>query len=243
MFLRAGTRFGSATLRPELGVAGSAKFWIATGTQACLNAMKVAASENSQAAETFVDAAREGVVPAGPAPDVARQGVGLVGPTPDPNWEKVASGLPHTSDVFILEGSKPTPQADDSASLDVAQLFTGRQMFDELRSFADAFEVTPPRKYKDVPFEEGGPPLKKEQLQSIGMDFSQSYDTGRKGQPQLTMENGTLQPLVDVCLSCSMVWTRNAKAPDTAIHPLTQVRIPTETSEAIRQKAYIRLRT
>eukprot|EP00965_Chrysotila_dentata_P160351 5294641-Pleurochrysis_carterae.AAC.1 len=35
-----------------------------------------------------------------------------------------------------------------------------------------------------------------------------------------------------------MVWTRNAKAPDTAIHPLTQVQIPTGTSEAIRQKAY-----
>eukprot|EP00965_Chrysotila_dentata_P069200 2287150-Pleurochrysis_carterae.AAC.1 len=70
------------------------------------------------------------------------------------------------------------------------------------------------------------------------MDFSQSSDTGHKDQPLLTMENGTLQPLIDVCLSCSIVSTRNAKAPDTAIHPLTQVQIPTETSEAIRQKAY-----
>eukprot|EP00965_Chrysotila_dentata_P041648 1381220-Pleurochrysis_carterae.AAC.1 len=52
------------------------------------------------------------------------------------------------------------------------------------------------------------------------------------------MENDTLQPLIDVCLSYSMVWTKNARAPDTAIHPLTQVRIPTGTSEAIRQKAY-----
>eukprot|EP00965_Chrysotila_dentata_P199085 6179170-Pleurochrysis_carterae.AAC.1 len=52
------------------------------------------------------------------------------------------------------------------------------------------------------------------------------------------MEDGTLQPLIDVCLSCSMVWTKDAKAPDTARHPLTQVRTPTGTSEAIRQKAY-----
>eukprot|EP00965_Chrysotila_dentata_P006690 218643-Pleurochrysis_carterae.AAC.1 len=37
MFLHAGTQFGSAMLRPELGVAGSAKFSIATGTQARLN--------------------------------------------------------------------------------------------------------------------------------------------------------------------------------------------------------------
>eukprot|EP00965_Chrysotila_dentata_P254082 6211753-Pleurochrysis_carterae.AAC.3 len=35
-----------------------------------------------------------------------------------------------------------------------------------------------------------------------------------------------------------MVWTKNARAPDTAIHPLTQVKIPTGTDEAIRQKAY-----
>eukprot|EP00965_Chrysotila_dentata_P220514 6191820-Pleurochrysis_carterae.AAC.1 len=41
------------------------------------------------------------------------------------------------------------------------------------------------------------------------------------------MEDGTVQPFIDVCLSCSMVQTRNARAPDTAIHPLTQVRIST----------------
>eukprot|EP00965_Chrysotila_dentata_P206401 6183513-Pleurochrysis_carterae.AAC.2 len=53
------------------------------------------------------------------------------------------------------------------------------------------------------------------------------------------MEDGTLQPLIDVCLSyCSMVWTRNARAPDTLLHPLTQVKIPTGKSKTIRQKAY-----
>eukprot|EP00965_Chrysotila_dentata_P044546 1480687-Pleurochrysis_carterae.AAC.1 len=62
-------------------------------------------------------------------------------------------------------------------------------MFDELRSFADAFEVKPPRNYKYIPFEEGGPPLCKEQLESIGMDFSKSCDFGHKDQPLLTMEN------------------------------------------------------
>eukprot|EP00965_Chrysotila_dentata_P134578 4451524-Pleurochrysis_carterae.AAC.1 len=111
-------------------------------------------------------------------------------------------------------------------------------MFDELRSFADAFEVTLPRNYRDVPFEESGPLLTIEQLESLGMDCSKSYDTGHKDQPQLKMEDGTLQPLIDVCLSCSMVWTRNVRGPDTAMHPLTQVRIPTGTSEAIRQDAY-----
>eukprot|EP00965_Chrysotila_dentata_P200905 6180250-Pleurochrysis_carterae.AAC.3 len=70
------------------------------------------------------------------------------------------------------------------------------------------------------------------------MDFSKSCDAGHKDQPLLTKEDGTLQPLIDVCLSCSMVWTRNAKAPGTAIHPLTHVRVPTGTSEVIRQKAH-----
>eukprot|EP00965_Chrysotila_dentata_P080517 2656539-Pleurochrysis_carterae.AAC.1 len=42
MFLHGGTRFGSAVLRPELGVAGSAKLSISTGTQARLNSMKAA---------------------------------------------------------------------------------------------------------------------------------------------------------------------------------------------------------
>eukprot|EP00965_Chrysotila_dentata_P022754 754247-Pleurochrysis_carterae.AAC.1 len=111
-------------------------------------------------------------------------------------------------------------------------------MFDELRSFADAFEVTLPRNCQDIPFEEGGPTLTIEQLESVGIDFSKSHDTAHKDQPQLKMEDVTLQPLIDVCLSCSMVWTRNARAPDMAIHPLTQVRISTGTSEAIRQKAY-----
>eukprot|EP00965_Chrysotila_dentata_P080578 2658759-Pleurochrysis_carterae.AAC.1 len=74
MFLHAGTRFGSATLRPELDVAGSAKFSITTGAQARLNVMK--ASDNPGAANIPDDAAWEGVGPAGPATDVAREGVG-----------------------------------------------------------------------------------------------------------------------------------------------------------------------
>eukprot|EP00965_Chrysotila_dentata_P254380 6211847-Pleurochrysis_carterae.AAC.4 len=52
------------------------------------------------------------------------------------------------------------------------------------------------------------------------------------------MEDGTLQPVVDVCLECSSVWTRNAKTPSTVIHPLTQVRIATGNNPPIRQKAY-----
>eukprot|EP00965_Chrysotila_dentata_P090444 2984337-Pleurochrysis_carterae.AAC.1 len=67
MFLHAGTQFGSATLRPELGVAGSAEFSIATGTQARLNVMK--ASESPRAADTPDKAAWEGVGPAGPTTD------------------------------------------------------------------------------------------------------------------------------------------------------------------------------
>eukprot|EP00965_Chrysotila_dentata_P142293 4704652-Pleurochrysis_carterae.AAC.1 len=43
MFLHAGTQFGSsAMLRPELGVAGYAKFSVATGTKARLHAIKAA---------------------------------------------------------------------------------------------------------------------------------------------------------------------------------------------------------
>eukprot|EP00965_Chrysotila_dentata_P250799 6209653-Pleurochrysis_carterae.AAC.7 len=54
------------------------------------------ASKTPQAAEVSVDAAREGMGPAGPAPDVAREGMGPVRPTPNPDREGVASGLPHT---------------------------------------------------------------------------------------------------------------------------------------------------
>eukprot|EP00965_Chrysotila_dentata_P262039 6214455-Pleurochrysis_carterae.AAC.1 len=51
------------------------------------------------------------------------------------------------------------------------------------------------------------------------------------------MEDGTLQLVVDMCLKYSSVWTRNAKAPSTAVHPLTQVRIATGSNPPIRQKA------
>eukprot|EP00965_Chrysotila_dentata_P123066 4067875-Pleurochrysis_carterae.AAC.1 len=62
MFLHAGTRFGSAMLRPELGVAGSAKFSIETGTQARLNVMKTSGSPMT--ADTPDKAVWEGVGPA-----------------------------------------------------------------------------------------------------------------------------------------------------------------------------------
>eukprot|EP00965_Chrysotila_dentata_P025743 855334-Pleurochrysis_carterae.AAC.1 len=61
-------------LRPELGVAGSAKFSIATGAQARLNVMK--AAESTRAADVPDKAAWEGVGLAGPTTDVAREGVG-----------------------------------------------------------------------------------------------------------------------------------------------------------------------
>eukprot|EP00965_Chrysotila_dentata_P023634 783451-Pleurochrysis_carterae.AAC.1 len=52
------------------------------------------------------------------------------------------------------------------------------------------------------------------------------------------MKDGTLHPVVDVCLECSSVWMRNAKAPSTAVHPLTQVRVATGNNPPTRQKAY-----
>eukprot|EP00965_Chrysotila_dentata_P120083 3972083-Pleurochrysis_carterae.AAC.1 len=58
-------------------------------------------------------------------------------------------------------------------------------MFDELRSFADAFEVTLPRNYQDIPFEEGGPPLTIKQLQSLGMDFQNLITLDTKTNPNL----------------------------------------------------------
>eukprot|EP00965_Chrysotila_dentata_P169114 5584450-Pleurochrysis_carterae.AAC.1 len=157
MFLHAGTRFGSAVLKPELGVAGSATFSISTGSQARLNSMK-AASESPGAAEAPTDAAREGVGPAEP--------------TPAHDREVVATGTLPTSDGVIVEGTLPKDQPEDSDQSDVAQPLTKRLMFDELRSFADAFEVTLPRNYEGIPFEEGGPPLTIEQLKSLGMEFS-----------------------------------------------------------------------
>eukprot|EP00965_Chrysotila_dentata_P161280 5325978-Pleurochrysis_carterae.AAC.1 len=87
-------------------------------------------------------------------------------------------------------------------------------------------------------FKEGGPARSLQDLESLGLDLSQSYDTGHKDQPKVSMEDGILQPVVHVCLKCSSVWTRNAKAPSTAVHPLTQVRIATGNNPSIRQKAY-----
>eukprot|EP00965_Chrysotila_dentata_P167515 5531669-Pleurochrysis_carterae.AAC.1 len=94
------------------------------------------------------------------------------------------------------------------------------------------------RSYHKLPFKEGGPARSLEDLETLELDLSQSYDTGHKDQPRLSMEDGTLQPVVDVCLKCSSVWTRNAKAPSTAVHPLTQVRIAMGNISPIRPKAY-----
>eukprot|EP00965_Chrysotila_dentata_P251247 6209932-Pleurochrysis_carterae.AAC.1 len=69
------------------------------------------------------------------------------------------------------------------------------------------------RSYYELPFKEGGPARSLEDLEALRLDLSQSYDTGHKDQPRLSMEDSTLQPVVDVCLKCSSVWTRNAKAP------------------------------
>eukprot|EP00965_Chrysotila_dentata_P182402 6022952-Pleurochrysis_carterae.AAC.1 len=85
---------------------------------------------------------------------------------------------------------------------------------------------------------EGRPAQRLEDLETLGLDVSQSYDTGHKDQPRLSMQDGTLQPVVNVCLKCSSVWTRNAKAPSTVFHPLTQVRIATGNNLLIRRKAY-----
>eukprot|EP00965_Chrysotila_dentata_P050699 1680960-Pleurochrysis_carterae.AAC.1 len=73
VFLHADTRFGSAVLKPELGVAESAKLSISTGAQTRLNSIK-AASESPGAAEASADAAQEGVGPAGPTPAQDREG-------------------------------------------------------------------------------------------------------------------------------------------------------------------------
>ena len=92
--------------------------------------------------------------------------------------------------------------------------------------------------YRSRSFEEGGPATDLSHLtgDTIALDLTQSHDLGAYHQPLL--EGPALQPLVDACLSCELVWSRNAKAPALALHPLTRVSIPTGDHAPIRQKPY-----
>eukprot|EP00965_Chrysotila_dentata_P020136 666491-Pleurochrysis_carterae.AAC.1 len=72
--------------------------------------------------------------------DVAREGVGPAGPTPAPDREGVATGTLPDSDGVTVEGILPKDQPGNSDQSDTVQPFAKKQMFDELRSFADAFE-------------------------------------------------------------------------------------------------------
>eukprot|EP00965_Chrysotila_dentata_P040703 1350021-Pleurochrysis_carterae.AAC.1 len=72
-----------------------------------------AASESPGAAEASVDAAREGMGPAGPTPDQDREGV--------------ATGTLPDSDGVIVEGILPKDQPEDSDQSDTVQPFAKRQ--------------------------------------------------------------------------------------------------------------------
>eukprot|EP00965_Chrysotila_dentata_P199617 6179493-Pleurochrysis_carterae.AAC.4 len=80
-----------------------------------------------------------------------------------------------------------------------------------LSSFALPMRVERHRDYLDIPFKEGESAKTLEPLESLGL-------------------------VVDVSSECASVWTCNAKAPSTAVHPLTQVRLATRNNSQIRQK-------
>eukprot|EP00965_Chrysotila_dentata_P091653 3026021-Pleurochrysis_carterae.AAC.8 len=136
---------------------------------------------------------------------------------------------------------KKTDAAEEKSDVSLlsADANEGRALFEGLGSFALPMTVERHRSYHDLPFKEGGPAKSLEDLETLGLlDLTQSYDTEHSDQPRLFMKDGTLQPVVDVCLKCSSVWTRNAKAPSAEVHPLTQIRIATGNNPTIRQKAY-----
>eukprot|EP00965_Chrysotila_dentata_P185988 6140778-Pleurochrysis_carterae.AAC.1 len=78
---------------------------------------------------------------------------------------------------------------EENMSLRSADANEGRALSEGLRSFALPMKVKKHRDYYDLPFKEGGPARSLQDLESLGLDLSQSYDTGHKDQPKLSMED------------------------------------------------------
>ena len=72
----------------------------------------------------------------------------------------------------------------------------------------------------------------------FGIELNESYDCSKPDQPRLKLEDGTLQPLIDALVEYHRVFSRDAKAPVWASHPLTRVSIDTGAASPIRQKPY-----
>ena len=94
--------------------------------------------------------------------------------------------------------------------------------------------------YENTPAAEGGRMRTKEDLeQVVELDFSQSCDLNKEGQPLLTeLQDGSLEELVNAVLYGEDRFARNAKAPTPAMHPLTEVHIDTGDAIPVRQKPY-----
>ena len=77
----------------------------------------------------------------------------------------------------------------------------------------------------------------KQNLETLGLPLNECYDTGSSEQKKLTLGDGTLDPVILAAAAEDRVWTRQAKVPDPAKHPLCVLRRPPD-SAPIRQKPY-----
>ena len=92
--------------------------------------------------------------------------------------------------------------------------------------------------HQEQTFEEGGPAQNAHDLAQMNVDLSQSRDLGAKDQPLLSQNPEQMDLVVDTLLEIQSVFTRNAKVPHSARHPLAVVPIPTGDTSPIKQKPY-----
>ena len=112
--------------------------------------------------------------------------------------------------------------------------------FDGTIPSVQRFEVKAPSDYHRLGVDEGGSAKSIEDLQSLGLDLSLARDLDLPDAPLLTAKKDPTdyRHLVKTCLDGELVWSRNAKAPTAALHPLTRVSVDTGDAPPVRQRPY-----
>ena len=108
--------------------------------------------------------------------------------------------------------------------------------FEGIGASAVEFEYKEVENYRDLPFDKGGRPRNRADLESIGLVLSEAVDASKPACPPL--EGPDMQALIDVCAEHGAVWSRNAKVPAPARHPWARCEINTGDATPIKQKPY-----
>eukprot|EP00965_Chrysotila_dentata_P215048 6188531-Pleurochrysis_carterae.AAC.1 len=157
------TRFGSFTLRPDLGISQDDFTFVSPAGSDWEEVMdRISALAVGQAGES--------------------RGEWEIGTGQSKDWEGVAE------------------DGEENVSLRSADANEGRAPFEGLRSFTLPMKVERHRDYYDLPFKEGGHARSLQDLESLGLDLSQSYDTGHKNQ------RNSLWRMVHYSQSLMCVW-------------------------------------